>query len=244
MIEDGVISERSRDDLLSEITSLRQQITEIEQEKEDLETLLEMTTEHSDIVEEELHGRAEEAIQQSERRLRMIIEATPVAVVITEIVTSTIVFANTIAGPLVGNTAAELIGQKVTNFYADPSERTYLVELLKKNFQIDHYEVELVRKNASRFWADISMRYLEFNGKPSILAAWNDISHLKELNKAASRFVPREYLSFLEKESLINIQLGDHVTDEMTVMFSDLRSFTTISEGMTPQQNFDFINAY
>ena len=36
----------------------------------------------------------------------------------------------------------------------------------------------------------------------------------------------------------------NHVTDEMTVMFSDLRSFTTISEEMTPQQNFDFINAY
>jgi len=52
------------------------------------------------------------------------------------------------------------------------------------------------------------------------------------------------YLSFLQKDSLVNIKLGDHVTDEMTVMFSDLRSFTTISEEMTPQENFDFVNAY
>lgn len=27
-------------------------------------------------------------------------------------------------------------------------------------------------------------------------------------------------------------------------MFSDVRSFTTLSEGMTPQENFDFVNAY
>ncbi|MCK5353940.1 MAG: adenylate/guanylate cyclase domain-containing protein, partial [Methyloprofundus sp.] len=62
--------------------------------------------------------------------------------------------------------------------------------------------------------------------------------------EAALRFVPREFLSFMEKDSLVDIHLGDHVTDEMTVMFSDLRCFTSISEGMTPQQNFDFINAY
>ena len=47
-----------------------------------------------------------------------------------------------------------------------------------------------------------------------------------------------------EKDSLVDIHLGDHISDEMTVMFTDLRSFTTISEDMTPQQNFNFINAY
>ncbi|WP_445240301.1 adenylate/guanylate cyclase domain-containing protein [Microcoleus vaginatus] len=30
----------------------------------------------------------------------------------------------------------------------------------------------------------------------------------------------------------------------MTVLFSDIRSFTTISEAMTPQENFSFINSY
>ena len=31
---------------------------------------------------------------------------------------------------------------------------------------------------------------------------------------------------------------------EMTVLFSDIRDFTTISETMTPQDNFDFLNEY
>lgn len=41
----------------------------------------------------------------------------------------------------------------------------------------------------------------------------------------------------------------DHVNLELqprdgVVMYTDLRSFTALSEDMTPQQNFNFINAY
>ena len=234
----------STEKLQAEIADLRQQVEDLEEEKVDLETLLDMTTEHSDTVEEELHDKAEEAIKESERRLRMIIKATPVAVVISDINTGAIVFSNAIAGPLVGLSTDDLVGHKVTDFYVNPSERTILVELLNKNDQVDHYEVEFLKNDGSRFWVDISMRYMEFDKKPSILAAWNDISHLKELQEAALRFVPREFLSFMEKDSLVDIHLGDHISDEMTVMFTDLRSFTSISENMTPQQNFNFINAY
>jgi len=42
----------------------------------------------------------------------------------------------------------------------------------------------------------------------------------------------------------IHIVLGDQVEKEMTVLFSDIRQFTTMSEQMTPQQNFNFINTY
>ncbi len=61
---------------------------------------------------------------------------------------------------------------------------------------------------------------------------------------AAARFIPMQYLDFLEKDSITEIKLGDHVSAEMAVMFSDVRGFTTLSEAMTPQQNFDFVNEY
>lgn len=71
-------------------------------------------------------------------------------------------------------------------------------------------------------------------------------SHLRlsKTSHSYGRFVPSEYLRFLEKESIVDVQLGDHVSKEMAVMFSDIRSFTTLSESMTPQENFDFVNAY
>jgi len=64
------------------------------------------------------------------------------------------------------------------------------------------------------------------------------------LANSYSRFVPHEYLGFLSKENIVDVQLGDHISREMAVMFSDIRSFTSISETMTPQENFDFVNAY
>ena len=71
-------------------------------------------------------------------------------------------------------------------------------------------------------------------------------SHQREIERiaaASARFVPREFLSVLQKESIVDVQLGDQVQGEMTVMFSDVRSFTSLSEGMSPKENFDFINS-
>lgn len=65
-----------------------------------------------------------------------------------------------------------------------------------------------------------------------------------ELTKAARRFVPNEFLSLLGHKSLVDVKLGDQVQQEMSVLFSDIRDFTALSERMTPQENFQFINAY
>jgi len=72
------------------------------------------------------------------------------------------------------------------------------------------------------------------------------VTHLRlaKINTAYSRFVPREFLRFLNKESIIDVKLGDQIQKEMTILFSDIRSFTTLSEQMTPQENFNFLNSY
>jgi two-component system sensor histidine kinase ChiS len=72
-------------------------------------------------------------------------------------------------------------------------------------------------------------------------------AHRQEIKKialASARFVPREFLEILKKDSIVEVELGNYISQEMTVMFSDIRSFTTISELMTPQENFDFVNSY
>ena len=67
---------------------------------------------------------------------------------------------------------------------------------------------------------------------------------LSKTNSAYGRFFPHAFLDFLQKESIVDVGLGNHVSKEMAVMFSDIRSFTALSESMTPQENFDFVNAY
>ncbi|BDA78014.1 hypothetical protein LPTSP3_g09440 [Leptospira kobayashii] len=67
---------------------------------------------------------------------------------------------------------------------------------------------------------------------------------LSQTNRAYSRFVPTEFLNLLEKKSILDIHLGDHVQREMTVLFSDIRSYTAMSEKMSPSENFQFVNSY
>ncbi|MBF0288152.1 MAG: adenylate/guanylate cyclase domain-containing protein [SAR324 cluster bacterium] len=67
---------------------------------------------------------------------------------------------------------------------------------------------------------------------------------LEGINTAYSRFVPHRFLDLLEQHSITDVKLGDHVEKEMSILFSDIRSFTTMSEGMKPEENFKFLNSY
>ncbi len=67
---------------------------------------------------------------------------------------------------------------------------------------------------------------------------------LSQIANAYSRFVPRQFLNLLGHEHITDVRLGEQVQKVMTVLFSDIRSFTTLSETMTPKENFDFINGY
>jgi predicted ATPase/signal transduction histidine kinase/class 3 adenylate cyclase/tRNA A-37 threonylcarbamoyl transferase component Bud32 len=80
--------------------------------------------------------------------------------------------------------------------------------------------------------------------KKELLARIKMHLQLSKINLAYARFVPREFLQFLGYESIVDVQLGDQVQKEMTILFSDIRSFTTLSEGMSPRENFNFLNSY
>ena len=64
------------------------------------------------------------------------------------------------------------------------------------------------------------------------------------LLRASRRFVPRELLRQLGKQDILDVKLGDFKEKTMTVMFSDIRSFSSLSEKMKPHENFRFLNSY
>ncbi len=66
----------------------------------------------------------------------------------------------------------------------------------------------------------------------------------EKLTDAYGRFVPHQFLHFLGYESILEVRLGDQIQKEMSVLFSDIRDFTALSETMTPQETFKFINTY
>lgn len=54
---------------------------------------------------------------------------------------------------------------------------------------------------------------------------------------------PRVFKISSEKD-IKDVELGDQIQKQMTVFFSDIRSFTELSESMSPMENFNFINSY
>ncbi len=75
-----------------------------------------------------------------------------------------------------------------------------------------------------------------------------DNAHLYEnmsaTNKMYQKFVPLPFLNTLGYDSILSVRLGDQIQREMTIMFTDIRSYTTISELLSPEENFKFINEY
>jgi len=77
-----------------------------------------------------------------------------------------------------------------------------------------------------------------------LLARVNVHLELAKISESYARFVPRQFLEQLGKERITDVALGDQVQREMTVLFSDIRGFARLAEGMSPSATFQFINKY
>ncbi|HET6769776.1 MAG TPA: adenylate/guanylate cyclase domain-containing protein [Chitinophagaceae bacterium] len=64
------------------------------------------------------------------------------------------------------------------------------------------------------------------------------------IHEVTKKFVPNEFIRSLGKETLTDVKLGDQVEKIVTVLFTDIRDFTTLSEKMTPEENFRFVSSF
>jgi len=64
------------------------------------------------------------------------------------------------------------------------------------------------------------------------------------LNKAYHKFVPAEIFDILEKNDILEVNPGDHIVKNMSIMTIETKNFSIIKSEMTAQENFDFINTF
>ncbi len=72
----------------------------------------------------------------------------------------------------------------------------------------------------------------------------NNINEISEINRVYFKFMPYQFMEYLKIKNISEIKLGDHAQGFMSVMFSDIRSFTSHSESITPKENFEFVNRF
>ncbi len=106
------------------------------------------------------------------------------------------------------------------------------------NYDINDYK-EKTELTATKFFTAVVMALRSFVDLESLAS---EREAIKQQALASERFVPRNFLKLLGKESIVHVKLGDNVEQDMTVLFLDIRSFTSIAEKLTPKQTFEFIN--
>ena len=64
------------------------------------------------------------------------------------------------------------------------------------------------------------------------------------LTRLFEKFVPKGFLERIAPGGLESLRFGTAESDEATILFSDIRSFTDLSEPLSPQELMDFLNDY
>jgi class 3 adenylate cyclase len=62
--------------------------------------------------------------------------------------------------------------------------------------------------------------------------------------EVTAKFVPYEFIGSLGYKLITDVKLGDQVEKNVTVLFTDIRDYTSLSEQMTPEENFQFVSSY
>ena len=205
--------------------------------------------------------------RQSERRLAQFLEALPVGIGVID-ATGKPYYINQRGQQLLGkglvpDANPEELAEIYQNYIAGtdlvyPSERLPIVRALKgERMAVDDIEIHQGDKIIP-IEASGTPIYDESGNIAYAIVTFADITERKKaeaerkeftnqlyhLNQSYERFVPKEFLQLLNKKSIVDVKLGDNVQQDMSILFADIRDFTTLSEHMTPEDNFKFINAY
>ena len=151
--------------------------------------------------------QAEQAIQESEQRLRVIAEAAPMAVLIVTFDDGIIRYANQRFSEMFELEGSSALGLQAKTLYADPQHRERIIGALAEHGHVEGMEMLFKRAGGEEFWALMSSQRVQFEGRPAMITGLADISDRKrmegELHKAiwASEQATRAKSDFLASMS-------------------------------------------
>ncbi len=67
---------------------------------------------------------------------------------------------------------------------------------------------------------------------------------VRQTDLEAQKFIPKQFLKFLGKTSITELELGNQVQKRATTLFCDITSAGKVSSTLSLEENFNFINSY
>ncbi|HUK37800.1 MAG TPA: PAS domain S-box protein [Methanomicrobiales archaeon] len=142
--------------------------------------------------------QAEKALQESEEKYRNLVDRANDGIAIVQ--DAAIRFANPGLARVWGGTVDEMTGLRLDALFPQ-EEREKLLDLYRKRLAGEEvpsiYETPLLRRDGSRFPAEINVGVISFGGRPAVLAIVRDIAARKQA-EAAIRESEARYRSLFE----------------------------------------------
>jgi len=129
---------------------------------------------------------AEQALLEREALFRSIFTTVNTAVVFTTL-DGAVLAANPEAEALFGVPASQLSAQTTTNFYADPADRSRLIETFQRDGRVRDTEVQLRASDGRVFWASVSLQTTVWHGTPAMVGCVFDITDRHQAAEALRR---------------------------------------------------------
>ncbi len=131
--------------------------------------------------------KVQQDLQKSKNRIQHIFDATPVPLIMASTPKGDILMANERAINVFGVPSDQICSQNAFNFLVDDEVRSKLSKAIQSKKTRDFDEVEMKNLNGDRFWLSMSIRKVDFEERPALLAGFYDISRRKKIEEALAR---------------------------------------------------------
>jgi len=145
-----------------------------------------------------------------------LLEALPVAALISRREDGQVLYANERFGALAGKPPAELVGHVTPDFYYDPAERTALLATLQERGLVQDYEMRGRRlSDGSPVWLSLVVQAVTYQGEAAYLTTLMDITEHKQAEIALAQS-ESQYRVLAE-----NIQDGVFIIQNAKMIFAN-----------------------
>lgn len=120
-----------------------------------------------------------EHFEREEKQTSEIIENAPFPIIISDVETNTLTYANKRAQNAYSLGHNEGLGSLSINYYVHKEDRIKFLTELKTNGSVYDFECELYDFEKNIYWALMSATFIQFNGRLSIVVSINDINKRK-----------------------------------------------------------------
>jgi PAS domain S-box-containing protein len=105
-----------------------------------------------------------------------LFDISPFPAVVSRLQDHTVIAVNARTSEVIGIAQTDAVGESVSDYYVDPTERTQLADRLRRDGRADNLRLRIKRRSGEPFWALASSRLITWQTEPAILTVFQDIT--------------------------------------------------------------------